>query len=160
MKKLLYYLSTASLVFVMISSVSAQVVLPEVTITSARSIPAKVDEAFQSTFQNAEDPVWYQANKNYLVKFLDNDMKNNALFRKNGQMIYQISYGFEKDMPEDVFNLVSNRYKEYDVVVAFNVKQDERNIWIVNLENEKTMVTARVEDGVLDEARRVKKSNK
>ena len=144
----------------MIGHVSAQVVLPEVTITSARSIPERVDEAFKTTFENAEDPVWYQANKNYLVKFIDNDMKNNALFRKNGQMIYHISYGFEKDIPEDVFNLVSNRYKEYDVVVAFNVKQDERNIWIVNLENEKNMVTARVEDGVLDEARRIKKSNK
>lgn len=160
MKKVLFYLTTASLLFIMISNVSAQVVLPEVTITSARSIPERVDEAFKTTFKNAEDPVWYQANKNYLVKFLDNDMKNNALFRKNGQMIYQISYGFEKDIPEEVFNLVNNRYKEYEVTVAFNVKQDERNIWIVNLENEKNMVTARVEDGVLDEARRIKKSNK
>lgn len=160
MKKLLFYLTTASLLLIMISNVSAQVVLPEVTITSARSIPERVDEAFKTTFQNAEDPVWYQANKNYLVKFLDNDMKNNALFRKNGQLVYQISYGFEKDIPEEVFNLVSNRYKDYDVTVAFNVKQDERNIWIVNLEDEKNMVTARVEDGVLDEARRIKKSNK
>ena len=160
MKKVLFFLTTASLLLLMIGHVSAQVVLPEVTITSARNIPQRVDEAFKTTFESAEDPVWYQANKNYLVKFLDNDMKNNALFRKNGQLIYNISYGFEKDIPEEVFNLVSNRYKEYDVVVAFNVKQDERNIWIVNLEDEKTMVTARVEDGVLDEARRIKKSNK
>lgn len=158
MKKAFLTLLSSCLFILMMSTASAQVVLPEVTITSAKNIPDKVDKAFKSTFENAEDPVWYQANKNYLVKFLDNDMKNNALFRKNGQMIYQISYAYEKDIPEEVGNMVKDRYKDYNVVVAFNVKQDQRDVWIVNLENEKTLVTARVEDGVLNEATRTKRA--
>ena len=158
MKKAFLTLLSSCLFILMMSTASAQVVLPEVTITSAKNIPDKVDKAFKSTFENAQDPVWYQANKNYLVKFLDNDMKNNALFRKNGQMIYQISYAYEKDIPEEVGNMVKDRYKDYNVVVAFNVKQDQRDVWIVNLENEKTLVTARVEDGVLNEATRTKRA--
>ena len=158
MKKAFFTLLSSCLFILMMSTASAQVVLPEVTITSAKNIPDKVDKAFKSTFENAQDPVWYQANKNYLVKFLDNDMKNNALFRKNGQMIYQISYAYEKDIPEEVGNMVKDRYKDYNIVVAFNVKQDQRDVWIVNLENEKSLVTARVEDGVLNEATRTKRA--
>lgn len=157
MKKAFLTLLSSCLFILMISTASAQVVLPEVTITSPGSIPTKVDKAFKSTFDKAQDPVWYQANKNYLVKFLDNDMKNNALFHKNGQLVYQISYGFEKDMPQDVADMVKERYKGYNVIVAFNVKQDQRNVWIVNLENEKNLVTARVEDGELNEAMRTKR---
>ena len=157
MKKLVYSLLTVSLLLIMINKVSAQVVLPEVTITATHNIPDKVDKAFKSTFSNAADPVWYQANKNYLVKFIDNDMKNNALFRKNGEMIYKISYGYDKDIPVDVSKMIKDKYDGYNVVVAFNVKQEQRDIWIVNLENDKNIVTARVEDGVLDEAKRLKK---
>lgn len=157
MKKTIISLLSLSLLFLMISSASAQIVLPEVTITGARNVPEKVNDAFQSTFKDAGDPVWYIANKNYLVKFINNDMKNNALFRKNGQLVYNISYGYEKDIPDNVSSLIKNRYKDYEVVVAFNVKQDNRDIWVVNLENEKSIVMARVEEGVLDEASRTKK---
>jgi hypothetical protein len=156
MRKTLFSLFSLSLFF-MIGTASAQVVLPEVTITGARNVPERVDEAFKSTFKDAQDPVWYTANKNFLVKFINNDMKNNALFRKNGQLVYNISYGYEKDLPEEVSSLVKNRYKDYDVVVAFNVKQNERDIWVVNLENDKNTVMARVEEGRLDEASRTKK---
>lgn len=158
MKKAFFTLLSSCLFILMMSTASAQVVLPEVTITSVRNMPEKVDKAFKSTFKNAQDPVWYQANKNYLVKFIDNDMKNNALFRKNGQMVYQISYAYEKDLPENVSNMVKDRYKDYNIVVAFNVKQDQRDVWLVNMENEKNLVTARVEDGVLNETSRTKRA--
>lgn len=146
------------ILFLMVSSASAQVVLPEVTITRLRNVPEKVDEAFQTTFKQAEEPEWYMANKNYLVKFINNDMKNNALYRKNGQMVYNISYGYEKDLPQNVSNLVKRKYKDYEIVVAFNVKQEGRDIWVVNLEDDKNLVIARVEEGVVDEASRTRKN--
>lgn len=157
MKKATISIISLLILCLMVSSVSAQIELPEVKITGLRNVPAKVDAAFQSTFKDGQDPVWYNANKNFLVKFINNDMKSNALFRKNGNMVYNISYGYEKDLPDDVSTLVKNKYDDYNVVVAFNVKQDNRDVWIVNLENEKANVTARVEDGVLDEASRTRK---
>lgn len=142
----------------MVSTASAQIVLPEVTITRLRNVPEKVDEAFQTTFKDAEEPEWYLANKNFLVKFINNDMKNSALYRKNGQLVYNISYGYEKDLPQNVSNLVKRKYKDYNIVVAFNVKQEGRNIWVVNLEDDKNIVMARVEEGIVDEASRMRKN--
>jgi len=157
MKKATVSLISLLILCLVVSSASAQIELPEVKITGIRNVPVKVDEAFKSTFKDGQDPVWYNANKNFLVKFINNDMRNNALFRKNGNMIYNISYGYEKDLPDNVSSLVKDQYDDYNVVVAFNVKQDNRDVWIVNLENEKNNVTARVEDGVLNEASRSRK---
>ncbi|WP_026898054.1 hypothetical protein [Daejeonella oryzae] len=145
--------------FMLINVSQAQILLPEVTVTSG-NVPEKVDEAFKTTFKEAEDPKWYAANKNYLVRFLMNDMKNQAVFKKNGNIIYQIAYGYEKDLPEDVSSLVKRKYPDYEIVVAFNVKQDERNIWVVNMENEKNMIKVRVEDGEINMAERTRKSSK
>lgn len=156
MKKIIFSLFSFILCL-MVSSASAQIVLPEVTITRLQSVPEKVDEAFQSSFKQAQEPEWYMANKNFLVKFINNDMKNSALFRKNGQLVYNIAYGYEKDLPENVSDLVKQKYKGYNIVVAFNVKQEGRNIWVVNLENDKNIVMARIEEGVLDEASRTRK---
>lgn len=158
MKKTLFTLSSLIL-FLMVSSASAQVLLPEVTITRAKNVPDKVDKAFQTTFKDASDPKWYtMENKNFLVEFINKDMKNSALFRKSGQLVYNISYGYEKDLPENVSNLVKRKYKDYNIVVAFNVKQEGRNIWVVNLEDDKNIVIARVEEGVMDEASKIRKN--
>ena len=159
MKKTMFYILTLSLIILMAGSASAQIVLPEVTITgTARNVPQKVDKAFKSTFKGAEDPIWYEANKNLLVKFINNDMRNSAVFRKNGALVYNISYGFEKDVPDNVSQMIDAKYEDYDVVVAFNVKQDQRDIWVVNLENDKRYITVRMEDGIMSEASRTKKS--
>ncbi len=157
MKKIICFSVGVLFLSLMALNLKAQILLPEVTVTAA-NVPSKVDEAFQTTFKDAEDPAWYKINKNYLVKFLTNDMKNQAAFKKNGNMIYQIAYGFEKDIPEAVLSLVKSKYSDYSVLVGFNVKQDNRDIWVVNLENTKYIVKARVEDGNLEEAERIRKS--
>jgi hypothetical protein len=39
-------------------------------------------------------------NKFYLARFIENDMKHQALFTKNGYLKYDISYGREQQLPE------------------------------------------------------------
>lgn len=160
MKKSIAVLIAGAFVLFMISSASAQISLPEVTVTvNSSNVPEKVDQAFKSTFANAEAPEWYQANKNFLVKFIANDMKNKALFRKDGTLIYHISYGFEKDLPENVSRLVKGQYGAYSINVAVNVKQDQRDIWLVNLEDDKRIIDVKVEGGILNESSRKEKNS-
>lgn len=157
MKKIICFSVGALFFSLMALNLKAQILLPEVNVT-ASTVPAKVDEAFKTTFTDAVDPTWYKINKNYLVKFLTNDMKNQAAYKKNGSMVYQIAYGFEKDIPEDVLSLVKSKFPDYSIMVGFNVKQDNRDIWVVNLENDKYLIKARVEDGNVEEAERTRKS--
>lgn len=125
--------------------------LPAVVVTSASNVNEKVIQSFKGTFKDAIDPIWYRLDKNYLVKFIMNEQKNTALLNKNGRLIYNIGYGFEKDLPTDISDLVNGSYGDYKILHAIHVNENNRSIWVVNLEGLKKLIVVRVEDGELEE---------
>ena len=133
--------------------------LAPVIITSTTSVNKKVSDAFDKDFKNAVSPRWYSINKNYLVKFMVEDQRNSALYNKNGYQIYHISYGTEKHLPMDVKDLIKSQYKDGKISTVIHVDQNNRSIWIANLEEGNSLVLARVENGELDEVERVKNAS-
>ena len=104
------------------------------------------------------DPQWYRLNKNYLVTFITGDMKNNALFKKNGRMVYHIRFGTESNLPEEIKQQVMSGYPDYNITRAVNVKLDNRDLWVVNLEGMKKWIIVRVEEGQMDEVENYNKT--
>jgi hypothetical protein len=144
-----------------VSYVSAQQpqgkMLPVVTITSTgTNVSEDVRKAFVNSFGNAENARWYEANKNFLVKFIKDDQEHNVLYRKNGSLIYHITFGFEKNLPMTVQRQIKSRYPEFTIARVFNINQDSRKIWVVNLENDEHMVITRVEGRELNEVSRMR----
>jgi hypothetical protein len=132
--------------------------LPLVTVTSeTRKIPNHIWKSFSTYFNEAENPRWYKANKNYLVKFMIYDEENRALFTKRGHMIYHISYGYENNLPDEIYKQVRTAYFDYDITRAIRVNEADRIIWVVNLEDASTIIIARLENGELEEVQRLKK---
>lgn len=157
---LIIRLAVALWILFTVPSVFAQEVtkrdtLPPVVITSTSLVAKAVTDAFKTRFKDAVGPKWYQMNKNYLVKFIQKDQKNNALYNKKGSLIYHISYGDKNNVPDNIMNLVKLEYPTYDVKTAIHVNQSNRNVWVVNLEG-KDRVLARVEDGIVQEVERLK----
>ena len=139
----------------------ASKLLPEVTIsTTATNVNAKVSEAFAKLFKDAENMKWYNMGKNYLVTFIMKDQKNNALFKQNGHIIYHISYGFENNLPEDLKKSIKTNtsYYNYKISRAINVKQDNRDIWVIYLEDNDHLILVRSENNELEEVKNLKKS--
>jgi hypothetical protein len=132
--------------------------LPSITVTSGTNVTQKVNSAFQKTFKDAQEAKWYKLNKNYLVEFLTKDQKNKALFRKNGYLIYHIAYGHENNLPEDIRKTVKSNYVDYDITSAINVKEDQRDIWVVSLEDKTKLVVVKVEEGALEEVNNLQKT--
>lgn len=125
--------------------------LPPITVTSSSNVTEKVTESFNSFFKDAYDQRWFKADKNFLVKFMASDQKNTALFKKNGNLIYHISYGHEKDLPAEIRKLVKSNYVDFSITSAIKVEQDDRKIWVVNLEDAKKLILVRVENEELEE---------
>jgi hypothetical protein len=117
-----------------------------------------VNKSFQQTFPDAENTQWYKVSRNYLAEFITKDQKNNALFKKSGTLIYHIAYGHENDLPEDVRTTVKSKYFDYNITSAINVHQDERNIWVINVESDKKFIQVRVEEGEMEEVGNYTKS--
>ncbi|KAA9040623.1 hypothetical protein FW778_00850 [Ginsengibacter hankyongi] len=134
------------------------VTLPEITITGSAKISNELGKAFRKSFPGAQDLRWYKLDQDYLAKFIKEDMAHNALFKKNGFLKYDISYGHENNLPEQTHEMIQQAYKDYNITTAINVKSAGRDIWVVHLEGLKNLVTVRVEDQDLEEVERFEKS--
>jgi len=133
--------------------------LPPITVSASTSnVSAKVNKAFGQYFKGATHQRWYQLDKNFLVKFIQNDQENRALFTKNGSLVYHISYGSEKHLPSEVRSLIKSTYYDQSITRVLKVNQDKRNIWVVSLEDAKDYVMVRVEDMEMEETQRMHKS--
>jgi len=135
--------------------------LPPITIsasTSNISVNAKINKAFGQFFKNATHLRWYEINKKFLVKFIQNDQENRALFTKTGQLVYHISYGTEQHLPAEVRHLVKSNYYDQSITRVLKVNQDNRNIWVISMEDAKDYIMARVEDMELEETQRMHKT--
>ena len=132
--------------------------LPPITVTSLSTVNAKVSNAYRKAFPDATNARWYQLHKDFFVKFIRQDLDNSALFKKNGRMVYNIVYGYENALPDQSRKLIKDSYQDYDITRAINVKEANRDIWVVNLENNKKLLMVRIEDGELEEVGNYDKS--
>ena len=127
------------------------VTLPEVSVTSIALVAPNVNKAFKKAFPDAEDLNWYKYDREYLAKFIIKDMNHNTLYRQNGVMKYDISYGYQHNLPEKIKDMVTGVYDNYKIIRAINIKVTERNIWVIKLEGMKKYLTVRVENEEMDE---------
>lgn len=157
------FIAVMLVVFICAGRLSAQekdsvTTLPSLTVTTTTVVTKEVDNAFKKAFPDAENLKWYELNKFYLAKFIEKDMKHQALFAKNGFLKYDISYGNENQLPEDMLKKVHDAYDEYNITRVANVKEAGRDIWVINLENLKHLVLVRVEEGEMEEVEKYSKS--
>lgn len=52
----------------------------------------------------------------------------------------------EANLPDGVRKLAKSNFVEYNITNAINVEQDQRNIWVINMEDRKNVIV-RVENG-------------
>jgi hypothetical protein len=163
-RKLVFSLCMLLVLVVGVASSSAQdsakiKSLPPVTVTSTtKKIPPDVWKGFSGYFNEAENPRWYGMNKDYLVKFMIYDEQNRALFTKKGKLVYHISYGYEKSLPEVLRSQIKNSYSDYDISRAIKVQEAGREIWVVNLEDAQNIILIRLENGEMEELQQLQKS--
>jgi hypothetical protein len=129
----------------------SQQTLPPVTVTATTNVEKTVTSTFDRAFPDALDAQWFHMSKRYLVRFMMSDQKNSALIKRDGQIVYHIAYGYEKDLPSDVRMIVRTHYPDFSITTAITVKQEGKTIWVVNLQDMKKLILVRIEDGELEE---------
>lgn len=160
MKKLILTIMTC-VVFLsgIMGNVFAQINLPEVIINRPEGL-TKVIAAFNSMYKEAREPHWYYRSDNYAVTFVMNDLKYNVLFMKNGNLIYQISYGNERNIPEKFKRIISKKFRNYDIISAINYQQNAKNMWLVTGEGNKDFLNVKIDGGVIVEEKLTVKHSK
>jgi hypothetical protein len=129
--------------------------LKEVVIRSNSLVTKTVANSFTQDFKGVIGPRWCIMDKNYLVKFISKDQKNNALYNKKGSLLYHITYMRGHDLPAEIRGLVNDKYSDEMILTAIHVEQDARDIWVVNMKSGNDWILARVEDEQVDEVQRL-----
>lgn len=135
--------------------------LSPVTVTSSSSgqMSEKVWTAFQSDFKDAQNVSWYKNDKNYMIKFVLNDIAQQVLYNSKGQQIYHLSYVEESNMPADVIKLIKNTYHSYNITLGIKIEQDGKNIWVINMEDAKKLLFVRIENNETELVKELEKAN-
>lgn len=109
-------------------------------------INGKIQRSFTEAFGGITRQKWSMAGKNYHCSFYMNGIPTNVLYNKNGNVIYLIRYGKEKNMPSDIRKIVKGKYYDYTILAAIEVQQNNQDIWIVNMSEDSNHITVRIED--------------
>jgi hypothetical protein len=132
--------------------------LPTITVTATTQVTNELNDAFFKSFPDAINVNWYKMDKDYMVKFIENDMEHNSLYKKNGVMKYDISFGYAENLTGEHRQMVEDAYSDFKIIRAFHVLEGGRDIWVVNLEGMNGFVIVRIENSELEEVQRFNKS--
>ena len=114
--------------------------------------------AFSKKFPDASQVKWSRVGNKYGISFMDDDKQHRCLYNVKGNLIYTLRYGSEKDLPRDIRKDIKREYVDYDITQAVETHEDNRNVWIVNLDDDNTLVTVAIENGSMEELNHYKKS--
>ena len=131
------------------------VMLPEVVITAEWMINEQIDRSFAARFPESYDIVWRKLNKDYLIKFIEVDLKHQSLFRKNGSLVYDIIYVNEGHLPKKITDLVTNAYGDFNITNGVRIERGGQEFWIVNLDGIRSFVVARIDNDEISELKRI-----
>jgi hypothetical protein len=127
--------------------------------SSTVRISDKLNKAFKKLFSGAYNFSWQQLHDKYGVRFFQDGLENRAVFAKNGELVYQLTYASEMQLPFDVRKLVKSNYYDYKIALVNIVNQDDRIVYFINLENEKELISVKVDDMVMEERDRINRIN-
>jgi hypothetical protein len=114
-------------------------------------VRAKVMRTFLQYFEDATEVHWNLSENRYLASFKNEGRLSKALFALNGNLLYYIRYGTEKDLPHDVRRSVKSLYPEHTIGTVSEVDSNNRKAWMVNLEDADNLVVVRVTDSRVEE---------
>ena len=134
------------------------VTLPEVVITAEWMINEQVDRSFAAKFPESYDIIWRKLNKDYLIKFIEGDVKHQSVFRKNGSIKYDIIYVNESHLPKKITDIVNRAYSDYIIKNGARIERGTQEFWIVNLEGNRSYIVVRVENDEIEQVRKIIKS--
>ena len=114
--------------------------------------------AFKRDYSTVKEVSWSIVENKYMARFTSDGRKTRVLFDKKGHIVYSVCEGTLKDLPADTRKAVRSIYYDYDITKATEVHTLDKSAWIINLEDETSLVIVRVMDGEVTETGHYRKS--
>jgi hypothetical protein len=111
----------------------------------------RVMQLFTRHFEKATNESWYRIEKNFVVDFIIDGEKTTAVFNKKGKLLYSLSNCTEKDLSAETREFIKDNYFGYNIIRVIKKFYDEKNILIIQLEDDRSLINLWWIDGEMQE---------
>jgi hypothetical protein len=116
-------------------------------------------DEFEKKFAGAKDIKWSTLDQSFASTFNMDDQQCRAMFNLQGNLEYKIGYGKEKHLPIDIRKAVNSMYAEFIISSVIEVEEAQRTFWVIALEDDKHLISVRVENNEIEQTRKCTKFN-
>ena len=125
----------------------------------AKEPNAKVLKAFNESFKDAKEIVWYDGNDMFEVKFVQEDIKSKITYDTEGNIISTIRYYQENQLPLMVRAQVKKRFTDMKIFGVTELTENGEVSYHIVLEGEKKWVNVKSDAfGTISVQSRLKKA--
>ena len=122
------------------------------------AINTKAVKHFTSNYA-AKNVTWFKTNDGgFVANFTDKGNKNLVAYDNKGRWNHTIIYYDEKGLPRDVRADVKRVYFDFDILCAEEVHLEDQVIYLVHIQDEKTVKIIRVVNDEIDEYQSLNKN--
>jgi hypothetical protein len=77
---------------------------------------------FVKSFENVQDEKWYKSSDSFVLSFTKNSVQTKVVYDLKGRRHCVLSAFSENQMPLEIRNDIKNRYNNYNIIVAYEIK--------------------------------------
>jgi hypothetical protein len=117
------------------------------TFANSRSVNEKVLKSFKETFPDAQQVNWQEFTDNYIVNFMEGNIRARVNYDRDGNFISATRYYFEQDLP---MNILCKLKKKYPGEKVFGVTETETETsveYYIKLEDSTNWTTIKSDSG-------------
>jgi|SRR4051812_26289145 hypothetical protein len=108
-------------------------------------VDAKVLDAFNKAFKNAENVTWSTSEYTYEVRFDQNTVTSRITYDKAGNIIRTMRYYTEEQLPLLIVTKVKNKYADKKIYGVVEVSSEDGTFYHVTLEDAKSWLNIKAD---------------
>ena len=122
-------------------------------------VNTKAMRNFVKTYESAVDPEWVSLKEGgYLCRFVFDSVRCRAFYGEKGDWLLTLASYEENKLPRDVRAIVRNSYYDYAITYVDEISMPGRSrIYLVQIQDEKSLKMLRVSDGEMETVRELVK---
>jgi hypothetical protein len=125
-----------------------------------KNINEKLIQSFKESFPDAQEVSWEELSETYVVNFMEDGVRNNIIYLKDGTFLRSSRYYQEKNLPYYLLINIKKKYADKKIFSITEIATISHIEYYIKLEDAKVLITIRVDsDGNLDMVEKYRKAS-
>ena len=112
---------------------------------STRNVNEKVLQIFKESFPKAEQVIWTEMEDTYSVHFIEDGIRSNVTYAKNGNFIQSIRYYQERNLPYYLLVTLKKKYPDKKIFGITELSTDQDIVYYVKMVDAKIWLTLKLD---------------